>query len=645
MGTAGWAQAEADRARIRSVLRAPPGWRAPATTSVPASTTQHGAPIIQRKLIGGEANDPFEHEADRVADRVTRIQSLPAFPAPRLSGPIPAKLKIGDRDDPLEREADRAADAVMRVPGARVSIAAAPPPRIAGSVEAGADLETRVGQSKGRPLPDAVRAYMEPRFGADFSRIRVHTGSDAVEMNRDVGARAFTHGSDIYFGAGHRPANSELTAHELAHAVQQSSRPAWHIQRAPPDYTQPVTDVAKSGMTRLEVHGLTFGTSRDFARDEFTVTSKDKKETKYTSDEKNKTKESARHMAVVLVPDDLYKLEKDKVDTIDKPVQVLLHFHGWGFRKGDPYAGYRIGKDKGGTVRDVDQEHLEQQIGAFVKDKGFLTVGVLAQGVEMSDFGAIPTFEYIRDVLLKSKVPALAKVANDEKYCVVLSAHSGGGSTQVIPMLGRSEAETADRSRLASQTAGKDGRVVNKLQPVNLIVLFEALNGSGDVRAVTNWVRKQIDRLVPALKAAASPSDATARAELAATPKLRGYYGVRKTSAYVGLYRDLNENICKEIAAKVPEAWRADVADLFRIVPVNDPDPKRAQEVEHEAVISGIGTKPEVGTLGDALNASRDPTSDRARALACTPDAPETKKDEPKKKEPKKEEPKKEERK
>jgi hypothetical protein len=73
MGTAGWAQAEADRARIRSVLRAPPGWRAPATTSVPASTTQHGAPIIQRKLIVGEVNDPFEHEADRVADRVMRM--------------------------------------------------------------------------------------------------------------------------------------------------------------------------------------------------------------------------------------------------------------------------------------------------------------------------------------------------------------------------------------------------------------------------------------------------------------------------------------------------------------------------------------------------------------------------------------------
>src|SRR4029077_825722 len=79
-------------------------------------------------------------------------------------------------------------------------------------------------------------------------------------------------------------------------------------------------------------------------------------------------------------------------------------------------------------------------------------------------------------------------------------------------MLGRSEAEAADRSRLASQTAGKDGRVVNKLQPVNLIVLFEALNGSGDVRAVTNWVRKQIDRVPPGRQGPGSPARAPSAA-------------------------------------------------------------------------------------------------------------------------------------
>jgi hypothetical protein len=63
---------------------------------------------------------------------------------------------------------------------------------------------------------------MEPRFGVDFSHVRVHTGSDAMHMNRDVGAQAFTHGSDIYFGTGRSPSNLELTAHELTYVVQQT---------------------------------------------------------------------------------------------------------------------------------------------------------------------------------------------------------------------------------------------------------------------------------------------------------------------------------------------------------------------------------------------------------------------------------------
>lgn len=95
---------------------------------------------------------------------------------------------------------------------------------LVGSFDAGEEVEARLSQSKGRgsPLPESVRAYMEPRFGADFSDVRVHTGRDAVQMNRDVGAHAFTHASDIYFGAGHSPSNLALTAHDLTHVVQQS---------------------------------------------------------------------------------------------------------------------------------------------------------------------------------------------------------------------------------------------------------------------------------------------------------------------------------------------------------------------------------------------------------------------------------------
>ena len=95
---------------------------------------------------------------------------------------------------------------------------------LAGSFDAGTEVESRLSQSKGggSPLPDPVRAFMEPRFGVDFSHVRVHTGSHAVQMNRAVAAQAFTHGADIYYGAGSSPTNLDLTAHELTHVVQQT---------------------------------------------------------------------------------------------------------------------------------------------------------------------------------------------------------------------------------------------------------------------------------------------------------------------------------------------------------------------------------------------------------------------------------------
>jgi hypothetical protein len=92
------------------------------------------------------------------------------------------------------------------------------------SFQTSSNLENQLTASKGsgNPLPNEVRAFMEPRFGADFSQVRVHTDSQAVQMNKEIGAQAFTHGRDIYFGAGKSPDKSELTAHELTHVVQQT---------------------------------------------------------------------------------------------------------------------------------------------------------------------------------------------------------------------------------------------------------------------------------------------------------------------------------------------------------------------------------------------------------------------------------------
>lgn len=81
-------------------------------------------------------------------------------------------------------------------------------------------------RSPGQPLDPAARALMEPRFGQDFSRVRVHTDDRAAQSAQAVGALAYTLGQEIVFGSGRyrpdTPAGRRLLAHELAHVTQQS---------------------------------------------------------------------------------------------------------------------------------------------------------------------------------------------------------------------------------------------------------------------------------------------------------------------------------------------------------------------------------------------------------------------------------------
>ncbi len=93
--------------------------------------------------------------------------------------------------------------------------------------EAGSSVESRLSSSKGggSPLSGGTKDYMESRFGTDFSGVKVHTDSNAVQMNKELGAQAFTHGNDIYFNQGKYDTGSSsgkhLLAHELTHTVQQ----------------------------------------------------------------------------------------------------------------------------------------------------------------------------------------------------------------------------------------------------------------------------------------------------------------------------------------------------------------------------------------------------------------------------------------
>ena len=91
------------------------------------------------------------------------------------------------------------------------------------------NLESTLNSSKsgGTPLSGKVKTEMESGIGADFSNVRIHNDSNAVQMNKQLGAQAFATGNNIYFNEGKYNPNSQdgkhLLAHELTHTVQQGA--------------------------------------------------------------------------------------------------------------------------------------------------------------------------------------------------------------------------------------------------------------------------------------------------------------------------------------------------------------------------------------------------------------------------------------
>lgn len=143
---------------------------------------------------------------------------------------LQANLSIGASNDLMEREAERVARQVLAGP-AHPTLGKAPHikcyTRQATGFPATAQASVEhVLASAGRPLDAAVQQDMGQRFGHDFSRVRVHTGTAAEQSARDVNADAYTTGSNIVFNAGQfAPGSStgrRLLAHELTHVVQQT---------------------------------------------------------------------------------------------------------------------------------------------------------------------------------------------------------------------------------------------------------------------------------------------------------------------------------------------------------------------------------------------------------------------------------------
>lgn len=211
---------------------------------------------LQRSGITiGAANDHYEREADSVADRVVSQQGPPTSITPLGSGGTQRKLQLLRERSMPQPELDSGRSAAVQAKFIQ---------REGGDDSGGAassNFESSLNASKGggSTMDENTQAEMETGIGADFSGVRVHTGADAVQMSSDVGARAFTHGNNIYFNQGQYNPESQdgkhLLAHELTHTVQQGASKttdnvqAKHIEQQA-DRGPPISTNAGPGIQR-----------------------------------------------------------------------------------------------------------------------------------------------------------------------------------------------------------------------------------------------------------------------------------------------------------------------------------------------------------------------------------------------------------
>lgn len=215
---------------------------------------------IQTKLMVGSAVDPLESEADQTAERVLSM-SLPsatgsAPPSAQRAGAeeeeeLQGKTLLRQEDEeevqtmPLLRQEDEEEVQTKREVNEHASDMSS-----GKAFEAGHDVESGIDadRASGAPLAPEVAGYMEPRFGADFSRVRVHTSERAASLSREVNAQAFTRGSDVFMPAGRYDPGStsgkRLLAHELAHVVQQGGA---GLRRTPRTAAAPGGIVQRNG--------------------------------------------------------------------------------------------------------------------------------------------------------------------------------------------------------------------------------------------------------------------------------------------------------------------------------------------------------------------------------------------------------------
>lgn len=185
---------------------------------------------IQTKLPINKQGDYYEQEADSIADQVMRmsepeIQSQQAGVSALLN-----QFDSGENIQRLSANRDPSFEDAVVIEGGEKNEAEQeqvqtlrPWGQTSGQEAISKGLLN--SSQGGVPLGANVRQFMEPRFGADFSRVQVHADRRAAVLSQSLSARAFTYGRHIYFNEDEyqpeTPEGKRVLAHELTHVIQQ----------------------------------------------------------------------------------------------------------------------------------------------------------------------------------------------------------------------------------------------------------------------------------------------------------------------------------------------------------------------------------------------------------------------------------------
>ncbi|MEG4114104.1 MULTISPECIES: eCIS core domain-containing protein [unclassified Microcoleus] len=199
------------------------------------AVTTRSSVQIQASMKVSSPKDPAEKEADATAKKIMRMaipESSIAYVKTGSDG-LFRQVKQEEKEKKVQTKLrspyiTRFADSgIFTQPKKKedenIQRKAEGQPNVASNVAA--DIQNSM--AAGSPLPLSVRRFMEPRFQANFSNVKIHTGDKSAKLNRQLNAQAFTMGNQIFFGKDKfKPETSEgkeLIAHELTHTIQQGA--------------------------------------------------------------------------------------------------------------------------------------------------------------------------------------------------------------------------------------------------------------------------------------------------------------------------------------------------------------------------------------------------------------------------------------